>query len=226
MQKHKIVIINGSPKTTQNSSSGFLAAYGEKHLQSDSFDISRIDIRQSISKGNTEMDYKRMLDADAIIIIFPLYVFCLPAIVMRFLQDYFQYYCANKDKAKNAKIYTIVNCGFPEPDINGEAVRVIECFSKKIGASFRFGILIGGGAILESAKDAPFMKETFLKLDNAYKLMAEEIRGNQSEPAQNISLFIPFPRFLYLFMASKSWVITARKNGLKKKDLYGRPYVS
>ena len=118
-----------------------------------------------------------------------------------------------------------MNCGFPEADINAEAVKVIECFSKKIGASFRLGIMIGGGGMLtDEVKDAPFMKKTFTALDNGFRMMAQDIQDDRLDPLQNLSIALNFPRRLYLFMADKSWVDTARKNGLKKKDLYKRPY--
>ena len=124
------------------------------------------------------------------------------------------------------RVYAIVNCGFPEGGINSEAIGVIECFSKKTGADFRFGIMIGGGGMLsDSMKDIPYMKQTFMTLDNGFSFMAQDIQGKSTEPVKNFSSDLGFPRKLYLFMADKGWIQTARKNGLTKKQLYARPYL-
>jgi hypothetical protein len=145
---------------------------------------------------------------------------------MRFLQDYHQYRAEHPEKGKKAKGYAVVNCGFPEPEINEEAVRVIRSFSQKIEADFRFGVLIGSGGLISGAKDAPFMKKTMEKITGAFETMKSDVLEiSQAErTAENIYITPNFPRRLYLFMGSTGWRMMARKNGLKRKDLYRRPY--
>lgn len=76
-----------------------------------------------------------MLHADALIFVFPLYIFCLPAILMRFLQDYRRYLTDHTNETGRMLVYAIVNCGFQESDINSEAVRVVRSFSEKSAPS-------------------------------------------------------------------------------------------
>lgn len=222
----KVVFINGSPKTTPSSASALLISQGQGLIKSESnIQTYTVNIRESITHNHCEEDFECMQSADALIFAFPLYVFCVPGIVMRFLQDFHDYIKKNVGSAGNIKVYAIVNCGFPEAGINAEAVRVIECFSKRIGAHFRFGIMVGGGGMFtDGVKDAPVMKKTFTALSNGFRLMAQDIQTNRCDPLQNLSINLNFPRGLYLLIADRSWVSLARKNRLKKKDLYRRPY--
>jgi hypothetical protein len=223
----KVVLINGSPKVSLPSASGFLNSLGEESMGSDAFQVSRVNVRNSLTHKGWDKDFEVMLEADALVFTFPLYIFCLPGIMMRFLQDYYAFIQKNGSDARKTKVYTIVNCGFPEAGINSEAVEVIRCFSKKIGADFRFGSMVGGGGMLvEDAKNAPFMKKTFAELEGAFRLMAQDIQGSLAEIPESISIEINFPRRLYLFMGNRGWFGLAKKNGLKKKQLYARPYIS
>jgi hypothetical protein len=221
--KH-VVLISASPKVQEESTSKMLLSLAEGQMDKASIRITKVDVRQSISQRHTEADFEMMLQADALVIAFPLYVFCLPGILIRFLQDYDQYRTQHGTAANNAKVYTIVNCGFPEPGINEEAVRVIQSFSRHIGASFRFAVLIGGGGMLLGAKDAPFMKNTMATLNDAFQRIGKDILSEEQPSIQNVSVFVKFPRKLYFFMGNRNWASSAHKNGLKKKDLYRKPY--
>ncbi len=223
-ESKRVVLISASPKMTEKTTSGQLASMQEVQMKAAGLDVYRVDVRKSLSKGGTQADFEAMLEADALVFTFPLYIFCLPGILMRFLQDYDQFRMQHIDRAREAKVYAVVNCGFPEADINEEAVRVIRSFSRKIGAFFRFGVLIGGGTMVVEAKDAPFMKKTTAKLLGTFDLMVEDILTDSRAPLEAISIQANFPRKLYFFMADRGWFATARKNGLKKKDLYRRPY--
>ncbi len=220
----KFVVISASPRTDEASTSEFLAVIGAQRMKENGADIYRVNVRRSIARKQTETDFAAMLRADALILIFPLYFFCLPGMLMRFLEDYYTYYAQHKENAKGSQVYAVINCGFPEPDINAEAARVIESFSEKTGNSFRFSVLIGGGGMLQAAKDAPFMKKTMVAIKGAFGLMTEDTLSCGNKPIRDILLSIRFPRKLYFFMGGLGWVSQAKKNGLKKEDLYKRPY--
>ena len=137
-----------------------------------------INVRQSLTHHQTQSDFDVISKADAIVIVFPLYIFCLPAMLIRFLEDYYHYYSKTRKIAGNQKVYAIVNCGFPEAEINREAVRVIQSFSRHINAEYRFGVLIGSGGMLIGAKGAPFMKTTLIKLQNAFDEIKNDSMNN------------------------------------------------
>jgi len=226
MSKKSVVFVNGSPKIGEDSVSGYLTTMGIELFEDDDLDIYDIHIRRSMSRLKTEEDFPFMRKADAIVFIFPLYIFCLPGIVIRFLQDYYAYWLQGKDKTNtNQRIYAVINCGFPESGINEEAAAVIQSFSEKTGSIYRFVLLIGGGGMLLGAKEAPFMKNTLNSIKDAFRLMHDDIAAGASAPIPDRYVEMNFPRKLYLFMGNRGWYSMARKNGLSKKDLLAKPYL-
>lgn len=101
---------------------------------------------------------------------------------------------------------------------------MIQSFAEKTGAQFRFGVLIGGGTMIYGAKDAPFMKRILAELNAAFRTMQDDILNDAQKPVKNICISVSFPKKLYFFMGGRGWVSSARKNMLKKKDLYRKPY--
>ena len=220
-----IVLIDGSPKVNEPSTSKFLADAIASRIDESAAHKTFINVRQSIKKHNTQDDFAVISQADAIIVVFPLYIFCLPGILMRYLEDYYQYYLEHEPTAAKPKVYAVVNCGFPEPGINLEAVRVIRSFSQHINAQFRCGVLIGAGPMLREATNAPFMKKTMQSLNDAFAAIVRDSESTDLKDIANFNIAMNFPRRLYLFMGNRGWKGLALKNGLKKKDLYKRPYL-
>lgn len=221
-----VVLVSASPKINEQSvSKQFLEMLGSQ-INSELFSKTFIDVRKSFLSHNLTEDFETLAKADAIIISFPLYYFSLPGMLTRFLIDYHNYYTASGDVKKPVKVYAMVNCGFPEPEINLEAVRVIKSFSQHLSAEFRFGVLIGGGSMMVAAKDAPFMKKASQKLNSAFTSIAADIQAENSTPMDSIYIGVNYPllRRIYYFMGGRGWITMARKNGLKKKDLYKKPY--
>ncbi|HWP97328.1 MAG TPA: NAD(P)H-dependent oxidoreductase [Syntrophomonadaceae bacterium] len=219
-----IVLINASPKVNEPSTSEYLVDAIGKHIDDATTNKFFINVRHSIAKHKTREDFETIFNADAVIIAFPLYIFCMPGILTRFLEDYYKFYIERGEATSNVKVYAIVNCGFPEPEINLEAIRVIKSFCYHINAHFRFGILIGGGGMLHGAKDAPFMKKTLTNLNDAFLTIAKDIENVELNKLENLSIAVNFPRRLFFFMGNRNWYAWARRNGLKKKDLYRKPY--
>ncbi|PKM88023.1 MAG: flavodoxin [Firmicutes bacterium HGW-Firmicutes-12] len=219
-----VVFISASPKIKEKSVSEYLVKLAADKFTGD-VDKAFINVRQSINKHQTLEDFEKISQADALIIAFPLYVFCLPGILMRYLEDFHKFY-SDKEKFINnkLKIYALVNCGFPEPGINQEAVGVIRSFSRHMGADFRFGVLIGSGGMLLQAKDAPFMKKATKEMNKAFDTIAMDCQNDNNVSVRDLLISVKFPRRLYLFMGDRGWISVARKYGLKKKDLYRKPY--
>ncbi|HBW36647.1 NAD(P)H-dependent oxidoreductase [Desulfosporosinus sp. BICA1-9] len=220
-----IVLISASPKINEQSVSKKFLDMAANRLDANAFNKTFIDVRKSIPNHQCEA-FETLSKADVIIISFPLYFFCLPGILTQFLQDYYHYYTEHKVVSNKVKVFAIVNCGFPEPEINLEAVRVIKSFSQHINAEFCFGVLIGAGPMMFAAKDAPFMKKPIQKLQDAFSAIAENIKHEQVTRTDNIyiSLNFLYYRCIFLFFGDRGWVTMARKNGLKKIELYRKPY--
>ncbi len=224
-EKKFIVLVNGSPKLkAENSVSESLSQLFMNCMESTEIDYYRVHVRDSLKHNKTKEDFEAMLKADAIIFTFPLYIFCVPGILMRFLQDFCQYWKQEKGYRKKVKIYAVVNCGFPEAYINEEAVRVIRSFGRQTGAESGLGIMIGSGGML-AALDNPLVRKVREELIQAYRLIAEDIFEDKKGQKDLISIRVKFPTRLYYFMGNKSWYDSGRKYGLRKKDLYRKPYL-
>lgn len=222
-----IAFIYGSPKMDKFSCSReFLGSVMAKF--DDSYNKIYIDVPKSIINNSENDDFQKLINADALILCFPLYFYCLPGVLMRFLQDYYKFYNENSNHKEGVKIYAIVNCGFPEANICTEAVRVIESFSRHIHADFRFGIMSGCGGMMIGAKNAPFMKETENRLDTSFSAIEEDILTENKADEKYISISIPvsgfFKKRLFYSFMGHMWNSDAVKNGLKKADIYRRPY--
>lgn len=217
----KMIILSASPKKGEPSVSNLLSQTAKDHISGKDIEVDIIDVRKSLMSKDCTPAFEAMKDANAMLIVFPLYFFCMPGMLTRYLEDYAQYIGS---QGTPQKIYTIVNCGFPEPDINEEAIRVIQSFSRRVGASFRFGVGFGSGGMIMGAKDAPFMKKAMQTLNDAFDLMAKDMNDKQLPPFKNVYIQVSFPRRLYYFGGNFGWRKLAKQNGLKKRDLYRKPY--
>lgn len=222
--QRKLVIINGSPKVESNPSvSEYLSSLAESRISGDEISIEHYSARKSVLSGSAEA-YTAMLESDAILLIFPLYFFCLPGLLTRFLQDYAAFVKTQESGGKVSRVYAMVNCGFPEDEINGEALRVVESFCHATGARWRFGLMIGGGGMLLGAKDAPFMKGVMGTIDEYFSLIKNDILMQQDSEQQTMRAFVKFPSKLYFMMGNLGWKMQAKSNGLKPRDLRRKPY--
>jgi hypothetical protein len=216
MSEKRIVIINGSPRGGEATTSEFISGIAKKKLEAEGAAVMQLTAWKSL-KGDAQADFTAMKEADVLIFVFPLYFFCVPGMLMCFMKDY-EAYSAQHSNGREQQVYAVVNCGFPEGEINTEAIRVIGSFSSHIGAEFGFGVGIGGGPMIAQTQDAPFMKPLFNGLDEALTLMAK------GECGDNVTLSPRIPRWMYFMMGNIGWGQMSHKNGLRKKDLYRAPY--
>lgn len=215
----KVIILSASPKKGEPSVSALLCEIAKERFVNAGLETDIIDVGKALK--HSEPAFEAMRDADALLIVFPLYFFCLPGMLMRFLEDYA---ASSGQKRSGQKVYTIVNCGFPEPEINDDAVRVIKSFTRHIGADFGFGVCFGSGGMVLGAKDAPFMKKPMDKLCSAVDRMAADILQDKQPVSDTVYTGVNFPRWTYFLGGNLGWRQLAKKNGLKNRDLYATPY--
>lgn len=219
---YRVALVSASPKVDQEwAVSVFLAKYGESRLADDSLSVATIPVRHALMHHETDAAFASLQEADAIVLIFPLYFFCLPAMLTRFLQDF----AAKEPKSnKTCTVYALVNCGFPEPEINLEAMRVVEQFALQTGRSYGGGVMIGCGGMILGAQGAPFMRDVTEQVNSLFdRVKSDLVQADSIEP--NIVATAPkFPRALYFLAGNAGWRSSARKNHLKNKDLYRTPY--
>ena len=222
-ERKQIAIIAASPKPPGKAASDFLAKVTGEMLQGGQTDAHVINARQALTKKTTDEAFRTMAEADALIIIFPLYVFCLPGVTMRFLEMY-RNYAATLPTRKRPGVYAVINSGFPEPDINEEAARVVHRFADAIGARFCYGVLIGGGGMV-AANIYPARKLLEKYRETVVRMKTEIEHGNFT-PAQSVQMRFRFPRRISFMMGNFGWGHMIKKNGKTRRDLRARPYQS
>ena len=221
---YRVALVSASPKVEQEwAVSAFLAKYAASHLISESLAIDTIPVRHVLMHHETTPAFEIIQNADAIVLIFPLYFFCMPAMLTRFLQDF----AVSKPKSNKAcTVYALVNCGFPEPEINLEAMRVVEQFALQTGRVFGGGVMIGCGGMIIGAQGAPFMREVMEQVDALFARVDLGLSQSDSIEPKIVATAPKFPRALYFLVGNAGWRSTARKNHLKNNDLYKAPYRS
>jgi multimeric flavodoxin WrbA len=218
----KITIINGSPRGEQSGSQMFIKEI-KKLLNTDELNISEICIKDKNIKGETEATFKEILSSDSLLFVFPLYVDCLPSILLDFMEKLEEYVKINKE-GHCPKVYAVVNCGFLEGKQNINAIHIVENFANRIGFKWRFGIGIGAGEFMKSTENnIPMQSKLKVKIYNALVELAEDIKSDKNEIRSNLFVSPSIPRFLFLLSGNQFWVSKAKSNNLSKKKLYERP---
>ena len=222
----KVVLISASPKVRQNKAlSEYLTLLEKDTFTADGITVECINVK-SCATGNTgPQAFKSILTADFIVINFPLYVYCLPGLLMRFLQDYYKYYLEHKNNCREQKVFAVANCGFPEPVISDDAIGVIKSFSAKIGAQFCFGVSIGAGGLIMGMKDKPHTQKAQGCIAEAFSLIKTHILHGSSGPQENIYIEPGLPKEQVLAIIDDVWMRAAQHSGLGKQSLFKKVYL-
>ncbi len=208
----RISIINGSPRFKQNISGllikEIILELGEEGKNVEEYHLNR----RNIDKEKIE----NISRSDVIIFAFPLYVDSLPALVLEFLVEMEK----NQNKIKDIAptIYCVINNGFFEGRQNNIAIRQMQHWCKKMNFIWGQGIGVGAGEMLPALSKVPLGKGPKKNLGEAVKRLCFNIKNLKTD--ENM-LFSPnYFRFLWKFQADLFWILKARDNGLKIRELY------
>jgi len=215
----KLAVINGSPKVS-GSTSELIIKQLERHLG------EKIDIYHAITLLKQDsakiVEIGKVLDYDALLIIFPLYVDSLPAPLIEVLSR-LENIVKSETSPGNMRlpqIYSVTNCGFFEAEQNSSALKMIEHFATRAGLPWGYGIGIGGGGMLSSMGDN-WSGGPVSVVHNALRDMAIAIKNKDSK--QNVFVSPKFPRWLYLLAADIGMRQLAKRNGVK--NIRAKPYI-
>lgn len=206
----KIGIINGSPRGKKSNSEiliNYLYSLLEGHKINKYYSFfNKIDSEIKSEIHNT----------DALIFAFPLYVDSIPSSLLDILVKF------EEEKIINSKtkIYCIVNNGFFEGKQNQLAILQMKNWCKKIGAEWGQGVGIGAGEILSYLEKVPLGKGPLKNLGKALNQLSNNIKTLNSD--NEIYINPNWSRLLYWIQGTISWIIKARKNKLKMKELFGK----
>lgn len=210
----KICIINGSPKAGENTSELLIGALVSKFRETDEVRLHRI-----MKKGFGEALYRDMAECSALVFAFPLYVDSIPSHLLRLLVDLKE----NGGLSPKTAVYCILNNGFFEGTQNRIAAEQMKNWCAAAGLKWGQAIGVGAGEMLPFLKEIPLGHGPYKNLGRALETFAENLLNRRT--GEDLFLSPKFPRALWRFQASHSvWLPRAKKNGLKRKDLFRREH--
>ena len=204
----KIIIINGSPKTLK-SNSEILGNYLFPLLKE-----NNIKKYYSIYFQLNDKTKNEIYNSDVLIFIFPLYVDGIPSNLLKLLIKFEK---ENVIRPKT-KIYCIVNNGFYEGKQNFLALLHMKNWCKKVNAKWGQGIGIGSGELLPYLKKFKLGQGPLKNLEKILNRFSRNILTLNSD--KNIYINPNWPKSLYFIQGSFSWILKARKNNIKIRELF------
>lgn len=204
----KIIIINGSPKTVK-SNSEILGNYLFPLLKE-----NNIKKYYSIYFQLNDKTKNEIYNSDILIFIFPLYIDGIPSNLLKLLVKF------EKENVirPETKIYCIVNNGFYEGRQNFLALLHMKNWCKKVNAKWGQGIGIGSGELLPYLKKFKLGQGPLKNLEKILNRFSRNILTLNSD--KNIYINPNWPKILYFIQGSFSWILKARKNNLKIRELF------
>ena len=204
----KIIIINGSPKTIK-SNSEILGNYLFPLLKE-----NNIKKYYSIYFQLNDKTKNEIYNSDILIFIFPLYVDGIPSNLLKLLVKFEKENIVRPE----TKIYCIVNNGFYEGKQNFLALLHMKNWCKKVNAKWGQGIGIGSGELLPYLKKFKLGQGPLKNLEKILNRLSRNILTLNSD--KNIYINPNWPKILYFIQGSISWILKARKNNLKIRELF------
>ena len=204
----KIIIINGSPKTIK-SNSEILGNYLFPLLKE-----NNIKKYYSIYFQLNDKTKNEIYNSDVLIFIFPLYVDGIPSNLLKLLVKFEKESVVRPE----TKIYCIVNNGFYEGKQNFLALLHMKNWCKKVNAKWGQGIGIGSGELLPYLKNLKLGQGPLRNLEKTLNILSRNILTLNSD--KNIYINPNWPKSLYFIQGSISWILKARKNNLKIRELF------
>lgn len=229
--QRRALLIVGSPKTNEPSTSGALGGFLLERLKSRAWEVESLSLGAKLNRPDGQ---KELLDAveraDLVVLAFPLYVDALPCLVTRTLTV-----IASRRHGEQMgwrkRLVAIVNSGFPETHQNAVALAICREFAAQGGFSWAGGLafaaggMIGGQPLANVNRPGPPVRH----LVTALEMTAAALAEGQPVPYKAMSMIerkAPFFSRFYAVMASRSFRKLAAKNGITKEQLMARPYAA
>ena len=214
----KIAMVNGSPKAKDSASGAILSMLKEYCNQ----EVMEISLNKTQMK---EQEIAELLKCDAIVIAFPLYIDSVPSHLLRCLVQVEEYVHLHGLK-KEIKTYVIINNGFFQGKQTLPAIEVMKHWADRCGFSFGKALGVGGGGMINYIKTVPEGHGPKKNLTRGLKEIAEDIAQmktndtNDNTVSDRIRVFeLNYPAWAYKWQGEYGWRLSAKKNGLKRKDL-------
>jgi len=199
---NQVIAINGSPKK-KDSTSGRLIEELERIMG------RKLEKCHALSLLH-EKNYTNILQADTIVVVFPLYVDALPSHLLRLLM---RLESDIKTLASKPRLFTVCVCGFHEGFQTRTALHIMRNFACRAGFHWRYGVGIGGGGVVAGVKD--MAKGPTAAIYTALCGLAEDIDKTGDEVSEDVFVEPLMPRFLYAMGGNMGWHKLAKAYGVK-----------
>jgi Flavodoxin-like fold len=190
----KICLLNGSLRGKDSSSLQFLNRVSQD-MATDDFQIQRLTVPAGTGGHSSPETLAVMADADALVVAFPLFYYTLPGALTGLLEDFAYHVQNGGHRNERMRVYAIVNCGFPEPGINREAIRVVKNFCARVGLDYRFSIAIGTGPVTVMTMKVPLLNS---RLKGAFIRMVKDMKADTLEPWEDVFIAPAIPKRIIL----------------------------
>jgi len=204
----KISIINGSPKAIK-SNSEILGNYLSSLLKE-----NEIKEYYSIYARLDDKIKNEIHNSDILIFLFPLHVDGIPSNLLKLLVKFEE----EKVIKSETKIYCIVNNGFYEGKQNRLAILQMKNWCEKVKANWGQGIGVGAGELLPYLKKYKLGQGPLKNLGNVLDEFSSNILTLKSD--EDIYINPNWLKSLYFFQGTISWILKARKNNLRVRELF------
>lgn len=222
--KKRVLLLIGSARQPRSTSES-LGTYLIERLQGHGFETETLFIHRSLKSDDKKDALLAATNkADLIVMAFPLYVDCLPYLVIRTM-ELIAKNRQGKENQLEQSLLCIINCGFPESHQNNTALSICHKFASETGFSCAGGLALGGGGTI-SGKPLAEVKGMARNVIKSLDMAADSIASGQPVPPEAIKLMAKplIPKWLYLLIAGRGWKKASKKYGVRKK-LYDRPYL-
>ncbi len=207
----QIILLNGSPSGEKATSRIFLTEM-EKRLMERGHRIRYGSMTLHPSRQNDPEMLDSFIRSDAMILSFPLYAYGVPAPMVKWMEELHNHIETTGADVTRIKIYGIVNSGYYHPEVNREAVRIIQLFCHHTGMQFRKGIQVGGGLVVAMMRKVPLINH---KLKVAFGKILNDLESESSSTPLPSTLIRPvIPRRIMNFMKDSEW----SKQFMKKRE--------
>jgi hypothetical protein len=190
----KVCLVNGSLRGKKASSLAFLQRISTA-MGTNGFHIDMITVKAGANGRSPLTTLAAAAGADVIVIAFPLFCYSLSGAVTRFLEDFHSYAKEGGRYNRRAKVFAIVNSGFPEPLVSEEAIRVVRNFCARLGLQYRFTIAIGAGPVTVLTMRVPFLNP---RLKAAFRDIARDAGSDEAAPIMDVFIAPVIPRNIIL----------------------------
>jgi hypothetical protein len=206
MAEKRALLLVGSPRGIGHSTSDQLGSLVLDVLKGRNFDTEKLHVHAVMDSPTAlESALAAIGAADTVILSLPLYVDSFPAPVIALLEQIAE----RRIGAGRARLFGIIQCGFPEKEQNATALAIAERFAAEAGWSWLGGV--GLGAAEWQHKDVA----------GALAPIAEAIANGTAVPQPVLRKAMP--AWLYRFGGNIMWRLAARKHHATR-SLRARPY--